>query len=214
MPKEAHRFGAREVTSGPFKGGLHVATKGYQAFFAELLYFHDYLSRRLLPAEPEEALMQAILVNLQNLLEYETEELIRHHAQKHGSQKHVEFQKRIEQGYVSFKSKCDWLCARSLISQDEWRVMDDVRRLRNDFVHRQPAAQRHRFRYQGRPLLTRDSVRRLFVDVELVLRTLRKQSGRHSAWRTVPPGYASEMNWPVEYVDALGGKHTSRVRSR
>jgi hypothetical protein len=92
-------------------------------------------------------------------------------------------------------------------------VFEEVRRLRNDYVHRRPATKRHRFRYRGHPLLTKDSVRRLFVDVELILRTLRTQSGRYCDWATIPQGYASEMNWPAKYVEAIEGKqkHLKRL---
>ena len=74
--QKARRFGMREVKAGPFKGSLHVAPAVYTRFLGELSLLHDYLNRRLLPADPEEVMMRGILVNLHNILEYEAEFLI------------------------------------------------------------------------------------------------------------------------------------------
>jgi hypothetical protein len=46
----------------------------------------------------------------------------------------------------------------------------------------------------------------MFFETELVLRALRAKSGRVWKWATVPPGYASEMQWPAQYVQALEAK--------
>lgn len=197
------RFGSFRVRSGPFSGSLHVSSKVYQEFFGELLHLHTYLNHRLLPTEPEEVEMQGILTQLQNLLEHESEELIRHYTRNGGAPAEGQFCKRIDEGYVSFKAKCDWLVAQSLITQSDWEVMDEVRRLRNDYVHTRPSAQRRRFSYRGFPLLTRRSIRQLFVDVELILRKLRSSTGRASKWMTIPPAYASELGWPKELIEAL-----------
>ena len=201
--KEARRFGAREVGNGPFAGGLHVPTQQYQRFSQELNYFCAYLNHRLLPSEPEEVQMQGILINLQNLLEHECEALINHYVAEKGTQREQEFRMRIADGYVTFKSKCDWLLARSLITQEDRDVMDEVRRLRNALAHSRPTKARRRFKYRGFPLLAQRSVRRIFVEVELTLRALRAKSGGQCDWTTVPPGYASEMRWPERYVRAL-----------
>lgn len=199
------RFGARKVTKGSHAGALHVSTKQYQSFFSELAYLHDYLNRRLLPTEPEQVQMLGVLTNLQNLLEHESEELIEHYVAHQGTAQQ-QFQTRVESGYVSFKSKCDWLLARSLITQDDRDVMEEVRILRNAFVHRRPTRGRRRFHYRGFPLLTQRSLRRMFVEVEQTLQAIRRRCGRSSKWATVPPGFASELNWPDEYVRALEGE--------
>lgn len=210
MAKKTRRFGTHEVTSGQFKGGLHVATPAYQKFSAELHYLHDYLNRRLLLIEPEETAMQGILMNLHNLLEHESEGAIRRYVESHGTKKEAQFQQKIQQGYVSFKSKCDWLRTRSIISEGDYSVMEEVRGLRNDYAHSRPRSKRRKLCYRGYPLLTKKSIRRMFVEVELVLRVIRRQSRRRSVWATVPPGYASEMNWPDDYVKALDRKIMTR----
>lgn len=198
------RFGAREVPEGrQYSGSLHISTERYQQFSSELFYFHEYLNNRLLPTEPEAAKMQGILTNLQNLLEYEAEELIEYYVSNRGTAQEQQFKSRISNGYVSFKTKCDWLMARSLVTQNEWDVLEEIRSLRNTAVHNRPNTVRKRLKYKGFPLLTQASVRRMFVDVELTLRAIRKRCNRHNQWNTVPPGYASEMNWPAEYIDAL-----------
>ena len=200
------RFGVHEVVKGPFAGGLHVSTQQYKQFFSELLYFSDYLNRRLLPTEPEEIQMLTILSNFQNLLEHESEELIKHYVAHHGTSQEQQFQSRIASGYVSFKTKADWILARSLITQDCWEVMNEIRILRNAFVHSRPTEARRRFKYRGFPVLTQRSLRRMFVDVELNLRAIRAKCGRHCKWSTVPPGYASELHWPSEYIAVLEGE--------
>jgi hypothetical protein len=161
------------------------------------------LNRRLLPTEPEDVQMFGVLTNLQNLLEHESEVLIHHYATNRGDTRERQFEARIASGYVSFKSKCDWLLARSLIIQAQWDAMDEVRRLRNEYVHARPTKARRRCRYRGFPLLTKRSIRRMFVEVELALRAMRSKSGRESRWATVPPGYASELGWPADLVQAL-----------
>jgi hypothetical protein len=203
MAKERRRFGAHEVKKGRFKGGLHVSTPSYRDFIGELFYLREFITKRFLPSEPEEVEMQGTLTNLQNILEHETEELIRYYINQPENDQDIQFQQKMDDGYISFKAKCDWLLARSLLSQDEWEIMDKVRELKNKFVQSRPITKRRRFRYKDFPLLTRRSVRQLFVDVELVLRKLRRQSNRKSIWMIVPPGYASEVGWPEELVEAL-----------
>lgn len=169
------------------------------AFITLLITF--WVFRR--PAEPEEVAMFIILANLQNLLEHESETLIEHYATLHGNAKEQQFAASFSEGFVSFRCKFDWLLARALITQDQWDTMEEIRRLRNDHIHARPSSVRCRHTYRGFPLLTQRSVRRMFVEVELVLRTLREKSGQQVKWPTVPPGFASELHWPTEYVQAL-----------
>jgi hypothetical protein len=193
------RFGVHQLKNGT----LQRSTLRYQKFHSELAHLLGYLHSRLLPTEPEEADMQGVLSTLQNLLEQESESLISHYVCGQGNQQDRGFLNRINTGYVSFKSKCDWMLARSLIDQSDWNVMDEVRALRNAFAHAQASGKRKRYKYRGFALLTQQSVRRLFVDVELVLRKLRAGSGQKSTWSTIPPGYPKEMGWAGELVDAL-----------
>lgn len=204
--KKSLRFGVHEVRKGPFAKELHVATRQYHNFFSELTQLHGYLNNRLMPTEPEEVAMFGILANLQNLLEHESETLIKHYAALHGNAKEQQFAASFSAGFVSFRCKFDWLLARALITQEQWDTMEEIRRLRNDHMHARPCAIRCRHTYRGFPLLTQRSVRRMFVEVELVLRALREKSGQEVQWSTVPPGYASELRWQTEYVQALETK--------
>jgi hypothetical protein len=183
--------------------GYQIATRRYQKFSSELSYLHRYLNSRLLPTEPEEIEIAGVISNLQNLSEHESEELIRTYVNTRGTLKEKNFLNQIETGYVTFKSKCEWMLARNLIDKNDSQILEEVRILRNAFAHARPAEARKRFLYRGRPLLRLESVQRLFVDVELILRKLRKQSGRKSVWMTVPPGYPAEMGWPQKYIDEL-----------
>ena len=70
------RFGAHEVTKGKWAGSLHVATRAYTTFLGQLDYLNTYLNSRLLPRHPEEVCVATIIVNLQNVLEYELELVI------------------------------------------------------------------------------------------------------------------------------------------
>ena len=89
--------------------------------------------------------MSGVLASLQNLLEHECETLIQYYATQHANLGEQQFATQVANGYVSFKSKCDWLRARALITQDQWDTMDEVRRLRNDYVHARPRASRRRY---------------------------------------------------------------------
>jgi hypothetical protein len=205
MARPTRRLSSKEVKSGPFEGGIHVAPARHVTFIGQLSLLHSYLSHRLLPTDPEDVMMQGILIILQNLLEHESEILIHDYVKKRGTPKEQAFQQQIDTGYVSFKSKMDWLLTRKLIKQSEWEVMEEIRRLRNAYAHSRPTEKRKRYRYRGFQLLTNRSIRRLFVDTELVLRTIRSQSGQQTRWMTVPPSYASEMGWPPADIKALEG---------
>jgi hypothetical protein len=211
-PFKSRRFGVHEVKRGPFKGGLHHATKRYHAFKGELTYFLNYLSRRLLPSEPEESTMQGIILILQNLLEHELEALIARVVKSRGDGRDRKFQQRIVEGYVSFKTKYEWLRARGLIDQNAFDILEEVRVVRNALVHTRPAQGRRRVCYQGFPLLTQRSLRKLFLDVELTLRKIREPAGRSSRWMTVPPGYASELAWDQQALE--GARTMGQVRGR
>jgi len=206
MKRLTRRFRSKEVTSGSFKGRLHVAPKRHVTFMGQLSYLHMYLTNRLLPTDPEDVTMQGILIVLQNLLEHESEILISHFVKTKGRARELAFQQRIEAGYVSFKSKMDWLLARTLIKRSDWDTMEEIRSLRNAYAHARPSSRRPHFWYRGYPLLTNQSIRRLFTDVELTLRALRAQTGQKSRWMIVPPGYASESGWTKEQIVALDGR--------
>jgi hypothetical protein len=205
MVRPIARFISKKVKNGRFKGAVHAAPARHLAFIGQLSHFYTYLSHRLLPTDPEDALMQQILIILQNLLEHESEILIDDYVKKRGSTKERAFQKQIETGYVTFKTKMDWLLARKLIKQAEWDIMEEVRRLRNEYAHSRPSQRRQRYYYRGFQLLTNRSIRRLFVDTELVLRSVRSKTGQQSRWMTIPPGYASDMHWPAKDIKALEG---------
>ena len=204
MARPHRRFTGREVKSGPFKGSIHIASTRHLTFIGQLELLRSHLSHTLLPTDPEDLAIQGILVLLQNLLEYESEILIALYTQK-ATSKERKFQQQIDRGYVSFKAKMDWLLARRLIGKSEWKVMEEVRRLRNAYAHSRPTERRTRYRYRGFPLLTNRSIKRLFVDTELVLRVIRSGAGRQSQWMIVPPAYASEMGWSAADIKALEG---------
>ena len=166
------RFGANDVNEGQFAGALHVSTRQYQRFSGELYYLLDYLNRRLLPKDPEDVAMLGVLTNLQNLLEQECEALIHHYATEKGTKKEREFDARIRSGYEAFKNKFEWLLKRSLITGDERDVMEEVRSLRNEYVHARETGGRRRRKYRGFPLLTQRSIRRMFAEVEFALRSM------------------------------------------
>ena len=200
MSGKNKRFGIHEVKEGEFKDCLHVATKSYQKFKCELGYLCDYLNRRVLPKQPEEQLMSQTLLSLQNILEYESEELIRHYIKNNQTKRNLKFEKEMKNGFVSFKSKFEWLKKKFLITQDEYNIMDEIRLLRNSHIHVRPSHRRSRHKYFKKPLLTIKSLRRMFMDVEKVLKNLRRESGNKLKWGILPAGYASEMKWSKEAI--------------
>jgi hypothetical protein len=202
----AKRFGAHEVEEGESKSNLHVATESYRDFHGELCYLHMYLQSRVLPTEPEEVLVRGIILDLQNVLEYECERLMKHHVECNPTHCNRKFDERLRDGYLSFKAKVEWLKARHLLGSEERDVMEEVRILRNALIHTRPEEIRPRYRYFGKPLLSQGAVRQLFADVEAVLQKLRFQSKTESGWKIVPPGYASEMQWPAKAVAVFDGE--------
>jgi len=200
---KARRSGAHEVKKGKFKGCLHVAGKSFKKFSVELNCLHTYLESRLLPTEPEERRMRGIILVLANVLEHESEELIRYYVRHHPTEHYEKFVRKMDDGYVSFKSKFEWLRKRSLIDNEEQDIMEEIRVLRNAHAHAKPSERRPRHKYFGRSLLTTTSLRRIFVDVESVLQRLREQSGRKAKWGTAPPGYASETKWSKKAIAVL-----------
>ena len=191
----ARRFGAREVTKGKWKGSLHVAPSSYTTFLGQLVYLADYFNRRLLPLEPEDVSMARIISNLQNLLEYELELLIEHYVAADKSKKNETFLKRIQSGFVSFKSKFAWAHAKKLISKDEYDIMEQIRLIRNKQVHARPTTKRIRYKYFDKQLVTRAAVAQLFKDANKIVLRLRSISKNPEKWPVIPPGYAEEMGW-------------------
>jgi len=198
--QKSKRFSKQEVTKGKHKGSLHVSTESYQQYFSELVYLGNYLDRRLLPTDPEEVCMRGIILNFQNILEHESEELVNHYVHLHPSISNQKFKGKIDNGFMSFKCKFEWLYKKSLISDVERDIMEELRLLRNANIHVRPSERRRRFKYFKKPLLTKASLRKMFVDVEKVLQKLRIQSGRKVDWGILPPGYALDMNWPKSAI--------------
>lgn len=189
------RFGAHEVTKGKWKGGLHVATKAYTTFRGEILYLNDYLNRRLLPRDPEDVDAAAIMLNLQNILEYELELAITNFVNANKTAKNQAFLERINSGFVSFKTKFEWALAKKLIAKNERDAMEQIRSIRNEQTHARPKSKRTKYKYFGQQLLTRKAIARLFTDVNDLTLKLRSMSGNREKWPVIPPGYAEEMGW-------------------
>lgn len=206
MRANTRRFGQHEVKEGPFRGNLHYAGDKYLRFIGELSYINSYLERRLVPTEPEEAHMRSIILNLQNTIEYESEELIRDYVKKEATERNLKFLKRIDEDFVCARSKNDWLKSKGLIDEDAYSVMEEIRELRNALVHSRPRQHRIRLKYNGKSLITKLSLRKVLTDVEKTLRILRKHLGEKSAWGTIPPRFATEMGWPKDAVELFDGR--------
>ena len=193
--RPTRRFGAREVTKGKWTGSIHVAPRSYTSFQGQLVYLADYLNRRLLPSEPEELNIARITSNLQNLLEYELELVIEDYVAANKSKKNETFLKKIQTEFVSFKNKFAWACAKKLISQDEYAIMEQIRLIRNKQVHSRPTKRRIRLKYFDKNLITRAAIMHLFKDANKIVLRLRSISKNPEKWPVIPPGYAEEMGW-------------------
>jgi hypothetical protein len=73
--------------------------------------------------------------------------------------------------------------------------MEELRKLRNKHTHYRCLKTRPKFRYLNQPLMTKRSLRNIFIDCAFVLRHLRKLSANKTRWQIMPPGYAEELNW-------------------
>jgi hypothetical protein len=189
------RFGAHEVTKGKWKGGLHVATSAYTAFLGQLVYLETYLNSRLLPQDPEEIHATTIMLNLQNLLEYELELVIADYISANKTEKNKSFLEKINSGFVSFKTKFESALAKKLITKNERDVMEQIRSIRNEQIHARPKTKRVKYKYFDKQLLTRAVMVHLFTDVNNLVLRLRSVSGNKEKWPVIPPGYAEEMGW-------------------
>lgn len=176
------RFGAHEVTKGKWKDGLHVATKAYTTFRGEILYLNDYLNRRLLPRDPEDVNAAAIMLNLQNILEYELELVITNFVNANKTAKNQAFLEKINSGFVSFKAKFEWTLAKKLIAKNERDAMEHIRSIRNEQTHVRPKSKRTKYKYFGQQLLTRKAIALLFTDVNDLTVKLRSMSGNREKW--------------------------------
>ncbi|HEX7518426.1 MAG TPA: hypothetical protein VF345_14195 [Chthoniobacterales bacterium] len=191
----AKRFGVHEVKAGKHKGGLHVATKRYADFRGELTYLEDYLNRRLLPKEPEDVQIAGIMLNLQSIIEHELELLIKDYVSKNPSPKNQAFLGNMRDGFVAFKNKFTWARAKILLSKKDHDVMEEIRIIRNAQTHIRPSKERPKHKYRCKALLTRNTLRTLFLDVDDLVRRLRAASGNKQKWHVIPPGFAEELGW-------------------
>ena len=191
----AKRFGAHEVTSGKRKGSIHVAPRSYTAFYGDLGYLKDYLKRRLLPQEPEDALMASILLDMQNILEYELELVIEHFVAENITRRNQAFLGHIRTGFVSFKNKFEWAYSKNLLTEREHDIMEEIRKIRNGQTHSRPSPIRIKYKYFEKMLITRAALISLFTDVNNIVLRLRAVSGNDEKWEIIPPGYAEEVGW-------------------
>ncbi len=193
----ARRFGAHEVTTGKRRGSIHVAPSSYISFIGELSHLEMYLNTRLLPQEPEEAYMARVLLNLQNILEYELELVIAHFVAENSSRRNQAFLESIQTGFVSFKKKFDWVHSKRLLTKREYDIMEEIRKIRNKQTHSHPTLKRIKHKYFDKSLITRAALIALFTDVNNIVLKLRTLSGNSEKWEIIPPGYAEEMGWYV-----------------
>lgn len=193
--KSPKRFGAREVRGGKYEGALHVATASYANFSGQLSYLQNYLNRRHLPVEPEEATMSGIVLTLQNILESKIDELFPAYLNKSKTKKNAKLLKRLKAGYVSFKEKIDWLQEKKIISAKEYSDLDELRKARNHFAHYRSSKKRKKLLYSGKQLMTQKALQTLFTDMDSVNRKLKNILKKRDKWDIIPPGYAEEMKW-------------------
>lgn len=210
MKRNTRRFGVHEVKKGQHKGSLHVATEKYQAFSKELYFLSNYLDRRILPSEPEEIKIRNIILNIQNILEHEIEEAIKIYLKEKIDKKNLKFFKRLNEGYVSFKEKYDWLIKINIISKDTWEQLEQIRQIRNAFIHSRPAQKRIKYKYFNQPLMTLKTLRQIFCHAEKIRIQLIKITGNKiEKWPLIPPGYAYELNWK-EAIEIYNSKERSK----
>jgi hypothetical protein len=116
-------------------------------------------------------------------------------ALRSSKSKDRDFQRRIEQGYVSFKSKFEWLRKRGQISQADEKVMDAIREIRNEHVHWRPSATRRKLKYFDCALLTRKAVQQILMDVQPIVEKLRGISGSKETLAVIPsPSFFDEVD--------------------
>jgi len=154
-----------------------------------------YLNTRLLPQEPEEVSIARILLSLQNILELELEKAIRQFTKRNASDQNNAFLKKMENGFVSFKTKFEWAHSKRLLTKREYDVMEEIRKIRNKQTHFRPTNRRVKYKYFKHPLITRQALIALFTDVNDAVLKLSKISGSREKWQVIPPGYAEEMGW-------------------
>jgi len=159
-------------------------------------YLDIYFDNRLLPREPEEAAMMRIILSVQNILEYESELAIAVVTSQSSNPRDHHFQSRIKGGYVTFKSKYEWLLKKNLILKPDYDVMDVIREIRNEHVHWRPSVTRRKLKYFETPLLTRRAVKQMLLDAQPIVVKLRVISGSREVFGLYPPGYWDEVPVP------------------
>jgi hypothetical protein len=189
------RFGVHEVTKGKRKGALHVATRRYSTFTGELGYLELYLNTRLLPKDPEESQMAAVILNLQNIFECELESAIADFVSKTATAKNQAFLTQIHSGFVAFKTKFEWAMEKNLLSQADRDVMEQIRLIRNAQTHARPTDKRVKHEYFGIQLMTRAAIIRMFTDANKLVLKLRSLNGSTEKWQVIPPGFGEEVGW-------------------
>jgi hypothetical protein len=162
-------------------------------FRSALEMLNDHFDNSLLPREPEEGAMTRVILALQNILEYEIELAIAVAASRSSEPGDRNFQRRIEEDYVTFKSKFEWLWNKGLISHTDTKVMDKIREIRNEHIHWRPSATRRKLKYFETPLLTRKAVQQILMDVQPIVEKLRGISGSRETLPVIPwPGFFDE----------------------
>jgi len=195
MYPKPKRYGAHVVKRGKYEGALHVSTKAFRRFRGELLVLDHYLDTWALLQESEETTMARIILILQNILEHEIELAIASKVKGTGENEDIEFASKIEQGYVSFKSKFEWLFNKTLITETDKQIMDEIRKLRNEQVHSRPTKKRRKLKYFDIQLMTSRTLRQVLTDVQPLVEKLRDISGSKEKRGIIPPRFFDEEEW-------------------
>jgi hypothetical protein len=164
--------------------------KHHLQFSGALDMLNHHFDNWLLPREREEAAMTRVILALQNILEYEIELVIAVVTSRSSNPPDRKLQSRIEEDYVSFKEKFQWLLAKDLISKTDYDVMDEIRKIRNKHAHWRPSATRRKLKYFDTALLTHKAVRQILMDVQPIVEKLRGVSGSRETLAVIPwPGF-------------------------
>lgn len=197
LKKEPKRFSyPKVVKKGKYKGALHIRTEKYQKFQVEFYCLSDFIDVRIVSLEPEEIRMRNMLVNIQNVLDYEIERCLEYYVKTNTTKKGLNLINRMDNGFVSFKEKFKYLFDKRLISQEVYDILEQIRLVRNSFVHYEPVKRRKKHLYFNKQLMTLESIRRLFKDIRKVrLELLRADGPRKSFTALIPVGFTREMGW-------------------
>jgi len=158
------RMHDRRFTRKESNRGIHVPPDRYYRFIGKLENLLMHLESKILGYLPEEKSLRLIFINLLIILDNDLTYVITQKIKTSSVLKDKKILSSIKKNTLSFKSKVEYAKKEQLITQKDFLILDQIRKIRNFFSHKYQNIPREKQKYFDKNVLLDSTIKKIFLD--------------------------------------------------